>query len=421
MFDRVEIVVKAGDGGSGAVSFRREKFVPFGGPDGGDGGNGGDVIIRADASIDSLRVLSRRKIYRAEDGGNGQGQQKHGKKGSSLILPVPVGTMVSSKTQIADDALIADLAQPGQQAVVAKGGRGGLGNTHFASSTNQTPRIAQGGEPGEEHSIILEMKLIADVGIIGYPNVGKSTLLAAASAAHPKIASYPFTTRQPVLGVVEVGQRSLVVAEIPGLIEGAHLGRGLGHDFLRHVVRTKILIHLVAGSSASPLDDMIQVNNELSLFDSTLAHKPQLCAVNKIDLPEVQARLAEIKDAFSGAGIKAHFISAETGAGVAGLMAAAAELLSRATVAVAAGEKVRRKVFRPQPKSAGPDVHKDGDTFIVVAPELERIIARTGVTGAGMRGQLGQQLTRLGVSRALEKSGVKPGDRVRCGNLEWEW
>ena len=421
MFDRAEIEVKAGGGGNGAISFRREKFVPFGGPDGGDGGRGGDVIIIADASVDSLRLLARRRFYRAADGGNGKGRQKHGKKGADLMLTVPVGTMVSSKTQIADDALIADLEQPGQQAVVAKGGRGGLGNTHFASPTNQTPRIAQKGEPGEENSIILEMRLIADVGIIGYPNVGKSTLLAAASAARPKIASYPFTTREPVLGVVDVGGHSLVLAEIPGLIEGAHLGRGLGHDFLRHIVRTKILIHLVAGSSASPLDDMIRVNNELSLFDSALAHKPQLCAVNKIDLPEAQSRLAEIKDAFRGAGMEAFFISAATGEGVAELMAETLQLLGQATVAAAADEKRQKKVFRPQPKGAGPSVHKEGDTFVVVAPELERILVRTDATSPEVRGQLRGQIARLGIDRALQKRGVQPGDKIRCGNLKWEW
>ena len=421
MFDRVEIEVKAGDGGDGVVSFRREKFVPYGGPDGGDGGDGGDVIIMADSSVDSLRLFGRRRFYRAADGNDGKGKGKHGKKGENLILAVPEGTVVLRKTQIVDDALIADLEQPGQQVMVAKGGRGGLGNIHFALPTNQAPRIAQKGEPGEENSIILEIRLIADVGVIGYPNVGKSTLLAAASAAKPKIASYPFTTREPILGVAEVEQRSFVLAEIPGLIDGAHLGRGLGHDFLRHIVRTKILIHLVDGSSVSPIEDVMRVNAELSLFDSALAHKPQLCAVNKIDLPEVQARLAEIKDAFSCAGITVFFISAATKEGVSELMAETMKLLSQVTAEVEAGEKIHKKVFRPQPRGTGPSVHKEGDTFVVVAPELERIVARTGVTSPEVRWQLRKQLARLGISKALEKTGVKPGDRVRCGNLEWDW
>jgi len=421
VFDRAEIEVRAGAGGAGIVSFRREKYIPFGGPDGGDGGDGGDVIIRADPSVDSLRILSRKRFYRAADGRDGRGKKQHGKKGRNLVLTVPVGTVVSCKTQVSGDALIADLEQPGQQAVVVRGGRGGLGNTHFASSTNQAPQMAQRGEPGEENSIILEMRLIADVGIIGYPNAGKSTLLAAASAARPKVASYPFTTREPILGMVEVGRQSFVLAEIPGLIDGAHLGRGLGHDFLRHTMRTKILIHLVDGSSASPVENMIQVNAELGLFDSALAKKPQLVAVNKIDLPRVQARLAEIKGAFSSAGTTPLFVSAATGEGVAGLMAETIEVLHSFTVARGISEKAPVKVFRPRPRSTGPRVHKEGNAFVVEAPELERVLAGTDVTSPEVESQLRRHLARLGVSRALERAGVKPGDKVRCGNLEWDW
>jgi len=421
VFDRVGIEVRAGAGGAGVISFRREKHVPFGGPDGGDGGDGGGVIIRADSSVDSLLLFSRKKFYRASAGREGRGKRKHGKKGEDLILAVPVGTVVSYKTQIGNGALIADLEQPSQQVVVAKGGKGGLGNTHFTSSTNQAPEIALKGEPGEENSIMLEMRLIADVGIIGYPNVGKSTLLAAASAAKPKIASYPFTTREPILGVVEVGQRSFVLAEIPGLIDGAHLGRGLGHDFLRHIVRTKILIHLIDGSSASPVENMIQVNTELGLFDSALARKPQLVVVNKVDMPQVQARLAEIRGVFSSAGTTPLFISAATGEGVAELMMETIKVLHSATVERGASEKVPVKVFRPQPKSAGSRVYKEGNIFVVVAPELERIVARTDVTSSGVQWQLRKQLVKLGVSKALERAGVKPGDRVRCGDLEWDW
>jgi len=421
MYDRAEIRVRAGAGGNGVVSFRQEKFVPFGGPDGGDGGDGGDVIMMADGSVTSLRVFERKRFYRAADGGSGKGKKKHGKKGKNLILTVPVGTVVLYKTQVGGDAAIADLEEPGQQAVIARGGKGGLGNTHFASSTNQAPQIAQRGEAGEENSVILELRLIADVGIIGYPNVGKSTLLAACSAAKPKIASYPFTTREPILGLVEVGQRSFVVAEIPGLIDGAHLGRGLGHDFLRHITRTKILIHLIDGSSASPVEDMIQVNAELSLYDSALAQKPQLMVVNKIDLPQVQAQLTEIKDAFGAVGASPLFISAATGKGVFELMAEVMEMVTQVTVERGVGGKIVRKVFHPQPRVAGPSVHKEGDTFVVVAPELERIVARTDVSSPEVRWQIRRQFTRLGVSKALEKAGIKPGDKVRCGNLEWEW
>jgi len=422
MFDRVEIGVKAGNGGDGVISFRREKYVPFGGPDGGDGGYGGDVVIKAGSDVTTLRIFKHKRFYRAADGKDGMSKRKHGKKGKSLIVPVPLGTVVSHKMQIGDDAGIADLAQPGQQIVVARGGKGGLGNTHFASATNQAPRIAQKGEVGEEKSVILELRIIADVGIIGYPNVGKSTLLAAASAAKPKIASYPFTTREPILGAVEIGSRSFVLAEIPGLIGGAHLGRGLGHDFLRHIVRTRMLVHLIDGSSASPVEDMARVNTELSLFDSALAQKPQLVVVNKIDLPEVQACLAEVKDAFNSAGTVVIFISAATGEGVSELMAEISKMLAQITPPKWEGEeKIPMKVFRPRPRDTGTSVRKEGDTFVVAAPELERIVAGTDITSPEVRQQLNRRLAKLEVGKTLEKSGIKPGDRVRCGNLEWEW
>jgi len=421
MIDRAEIVVKAGDGGDGAVSFRREKFIPFGGPDGGDGGSGGDGIIEADASVSSLRKFTQKIFYRAADGKGGMAKKKHGRRGRDLVLTVPVGTVVLDKARAGEDALIADLGQPGQRVVVSGGGKGGWGNTHFTSSTHQAPQIAQKGETGEERSIILEMKLIADVGIIGYPNVGKSTLIAAVSAARPKIAGYSFTTRQPVLGVVDVNQQIFVVAEIPGLIDGAHLGRGLGHDFLRHVARTKVLIHLVDGSSATPLEDMIKVNAELGLFDSALAQKPQLLVVNKIDIPQVRARIDEIKDAFNSAGIKALFISAALGEGITELTTATLEMLSQVATREEAGGRIPWMVFRPQPRDTGASVHKEGDTFVVVAPELERIITGVDTTSAEVRWQLQRQLIRLGLVKALERAGVQPGDSVRCGNLEWEW
>ena len=419
MFDRAEVKVIAGRGGDGVVSFRREKFVPLGGPDGGDGGNGGSVIVRAVHSVTSLGAYQWKSVYRAENGGSGRGQRKHGKRGNDLILTVPEGTVVSSKIQLGDSAEIYDLLNSGQQVAVARGGRGGLGNTHFASSTNQAPHIAQKGELGKEKELILELRLIADVGIIGYPNAGKSSLLAAASAAKPKIASYPFTTLEPIPGVVEVNNDTFVMAEIPGLISGAHLGRGLGHDFLRHVIRTKLLIHLVDGSSPSPVEDMTRVNTELGLFDSTLASKPQIIAVNKIDLAEVQARLAELKKDFNSIGISPLFVSAVTGEGVRSLMTRVLEALGRV-----ADEDVSReaptKVFRPRPRGGRISVHREGDTFIVQAPGLERIIAGTGLSDPEARRQLNRQIRRPAVARALEKAGAKPGDKVRCGIMEWQ-
>ena len=418
MFDVAKITVRAGTGGDGAISFRREKFVPFGGPDGGDGGAGGNIVLKADEAITNLLMFGRKANYVAGYGGSGQGTKKHGKRGKDLVLNVPIGTMVQDGEGRGDDALVADLEQAGQRAIVARGGKGGLGNTHFTSSTNQAPRVAQKGEPGEERTLLLELRLIADVGIIGYPNVGKSTLLTSASAAKPRIADYPFTTQEPVVGVVEVGMETFVLAEIPGLIEGAHSGRGLGHDFLRHATRTRIYLHVLDGSSPSPAEDMTRVNTELGLYDATLARKTQLVVVNKIDQPEVRARLGEIVDTFRSIGIEPTAVSAATGEGIAELMIHAHDKLKQV------GEihyELPAKVFRPGPRSRGAVVSKDGDTFVVKAPALERLIARSQITDAVVRWQLNQQIERLGVNRALKQAGVVPGDKVRCGEMEWEW
>ncbi len=370
--------------------------------------------------MDNLRRYRQKRIYKAEHGRNGGGNRRHGKNGEDLVLLVPPGTIVEKITETGSWEFIADLEKSGDEIVAVRGGKGGWGNTHYVSSTNQAPHIAQRGEDGEECRISLEMRLIADVGIIGYPNAGKSTLLAAASAAKPKIASYPFTTIEPALGVVEVGQDIFVMAEIPGLIEGAHLGKGLGHDFLRHAMRTKILIHLVSGNDEAPLEDMIRVNAELAMFDPSLAQKQQIIALNKIDLSGVKSRLADIRKTLAGAGIKAHYISAVTGKGVAELMKDAMKLLKSTT----AGEKRKSlpaKVFRPKPREAPVSVSKHDGEYVVSAPELERVIAGAGANPSEIRWQLNNQLKRLGVNKELEKAGVKPGDKIRCGEMEWEW
>ena len=420
MIDRVEIRLVAGNGGDGAISFRREKFVPYGGPDGGDGGGGGDVVIRADGSTDSLLRYRYKRLYRAGKGGNGRGSRRHGRNGRDIVLPVPEGTVVTDKTESDNVYSMADLEKAGTEVVAARGGSGGRGNTHYATSTNQAPHVAQRGEPGEERTVLLEMRLIADVGIIGYPNVGKSTLLAATSAATPKVASYPFTTIEPILGVVELDQDRFIMAEIPGLIEGAHRGKGLGHDFLQHMLRTRIIIHLVDGSSESPIEELVHINEELALYDQALAQKPQVIAVNKIDLPEVQGRLKAIKQEFATAGIKSSFISAATGQGVVELMREAAGAL-RAVTAVKEDKKPAGKVFRPKPRDAGVVINRVGDVYNVSIPGLERIITGPGASPAELRWQFNNQLTKLGVNKALEKAGVKPGSKIRCGELEWEW
>jgi GTPase len=316
--------------------------------------------------------------------------------------------------------LLADLGSVGEGIIVAAGGKGGYGNVHFKSSINQAPRIAQKGEAGEARDISLEMRLIADVGIIGYPNAGKSTLLAAASAATPKIADYPFTTLEPVLGVVEVGSETFVMAEIPGLIEGAHLGKGLGIDFLRHAMRTKILIHIISGDSPSPSEDMLKINSELAAFDISLAKKPQIVVVNKIDLPEVAEKLADLKAELSGAGIKAHYISAATGKGVSELMAAAQDILKTEAGAAKSPEPVV-KVFHPQPREPRIRVVREGEEFVIYAPGLDRIIAGGGTTPGELRWQLNFQLEKFGVNKILQQAGVNRGDKIRCGDLTWEW
>jgi GTP-binding protein len=346
--NKAEILVGGGNGGDGVVSFRHEKFVPLGGPAGGDGGDGGNVYIIADRNVTNLRYFRRKRSFRAMSGKSGGKQKKHGAKGDDLVIKVPLGTMIFLKEE-EQEVLLADLSQQGRKVLVAKGGSGGLGNVHFATSTNQAPRTATKGKPGEEHRIVLDLKLIADVGIIGYPNVGKSTLLAAVSKAKPKIADYPFTTREPALGVVEVGMKTLVLAEVPGLVDGAHLGRGLGHEFLRHAERTKVLLHVLDGSSQSIIDDIGNLKRELSLYKPEMAQKPQVAVVSKIDLPEVQARLPEIEQLFHTLGIKAFFISAITRQGLSELMSEVIRVLAEVQAGCTDSEEPMA-IFRPKPK-----------------------------------------------------------------------
>lgn len=346
--DRADIIVFGGDGGDGVVSFRHEKFVPLGGPDGGDGGGGGNVYVVADRGVTTLNYFKRKRRFKAMSGKGGGKQKKHGAKGNDLAISMPLGTMVFLK-EGEQETLLADLSQQGQKVLVAKGGRGGLGNVHFATSRNQAPKTATKGELGEEHHLVLDLKLIADVGIIGYPNAGKSTLLAAMSKARPKIADYPFTTLEPAFGVVEVGMKVFVLAEIPGLIDGAHLGKGLGHEFLRHAERTKVLIHLIDGSSPSIIDNMNKLSTELALYKPEMAQKPQLVAVNKIDLPEVQARLTEIRQLFGSVGIKVFLVSAITKQGLPELISEIISMLAMVREE-APGAESPIAVFRPKPK-----------------------------------------------------------------------
>ncbi len=325
--DQVDIHVAAGDGGKGCLSFRREKFVPRGGPDGGDGGAGGSVYIAATPRKNTLVDFRFHPEFEARSGQHGQGSNRTGQQGHDLEIEVPIGTLVYERSPDGELRLLADLAQSGQRVLLAKGGRGGLGNARFATATNRAPRKTQPGEPGESKSLRLELKLLADVGLVGFPNAGKSTLIARISAARPKIADYPFTTLTPNLGVVSMSDdRSFVVADVPGLIEGAHAGQGLGHQFLRHIERTKVLVHLVDVSSASgrdPVQDFETINEELRLLDRNLAAKPQLVAANKIDALDEPERLAALERRVKKARLRLFRISGVTGEGVPALLEAA--------------------------------------------------------------------------------------------------
>ncbi len=328
LVDRARITIKAGDGGDGLATFRREKYVPRGGPDGGDGGRGGDVFLEVDPQLNTLLRFQYEQRFEADRGGSGGSGRKHGRDGKDIVIKVPPGTVV--RTTIEGEPYSVDLVRPGERLLAAGGGKGGLGNTHFTTSTHQAPRIAELGQPGEEYELELELKLIADVGLIGFPNAGKSTLLAASSAARPKIANYPFTTLSPNLGVAQVGDQTFVIADIPGLIEGAHAGVGLGHDFLRHVERTRVLVHVLDAAGVEgrdPLSDFEQINEELRLYQPELAERPQVVALNKQDLPEARTNLARLKRKLPVDKQMIFAISAATGEGVPPLLQRVAALL----------------------------------------------------------------------------------------------
>jgi len=343
------IRVGGGHGGDGCVSFRREKYVPFGGPDGGDGGAGGSVVVVASPNIVDLGLMRRKKEFVAENGRRGSGWRKRGRRGEDLAISVPVGTMVFTKADSGEEILLADLRTPGQKVLVATGGRGGLGNARFATAVNQAPEIASKGESGEERRIVLEVKLITDICIVGHPNSGKSALLSAISRAKPEIADYPFTTRQPILGVIPDDRRDFIVAEIPGLVEDAHLGKGLGNEFLRHAERTKLLIYLLDGSSPTVIDGLSTLEKEIALYKG-LSHKPKIVAVNKIDLPEVQARLPDVKQRLAKLGVPVFYISAVSGQAVLELVRKAKEMVDQASQDEEIIAQAQITVFRPKPR-----------------------------------------------------------------------
>src|SRR5215211_7694849 len=416
--DQVKIHVKSGKGGDGMMHFRREKFIPLGGPDGGDGGKGGDVIFEVKTTLNTLSSYRQNQKFKAEDGVKGGPSQMSGRYGNDLILYVPPGTLLFDAET---GELIGDLMGPGQQLRVCKGGRGGRGNQHFATSRNQVPRTAERGEPAEEKRIKLELKLIADIGLIGVPNAGKSTLLSVLTNARPKIAPYPFTTLEPNLGVANIDDDTTVVlADIPGLIEGASHGVGLGHDFLRHIQRTRVLIHLLDGLSEDPVADYSQINSELSLFDPNLAKKPQIVALNKIDQPEVQERLADIQREFKKLGVELMTISALARTNTRELLVKAYQKLAETPPL----EEVEGPlpVYKPKEDPREFNItHEGANEWRVSGVSIERAASMTYWQHDGSVRRFQRIMEALGVDEALRKAGVQEGDTVAIGEFELEW
>lgn len=414
--DEVEVFVGSGKGGDGMVHFHREKYVNRGGPDGGDGGRGGNVILKATPHVNTLSAFRHKARYIAPDGARGGISNSSGRSAKDLIILVPEGTMIFDKDT---GELMGDLVKEDDVLVVCRGGRGGLGNQHFASAHNQAPRTAERGEPGEEHLLRLELKLIADVGIVGVPNAGKSSFLAAVTNARPKIANYPFTTLEPNLGVAELDMNTtLVLADIPGLIEGAHMGVGLGDSFLRHIQRTRILIHVIDGLSTDPIADFTQINNELALFDPDLIKKPQIVVFNKVDLPEVQERWEQVKNELEGRGYFPMAISALQRENLRPVLWKAVELLKTApepelTEAL--------PIYRPVEDKRAFTIERTEDGWRVKGAAIERAAAMTYWEYEGSVRRFQKLMGILGVEEALRKDGIQEGNMVSIGEFELEW
>lgn len=415
--DYAKIYVKGGDGGNGIVAFRREKYVPMGGPSGGDGGRGGNVIFVADEGLKTLMDFRYKKHFKAGRGEHGQGKNMHGRSGEDLIVKVPVGTVIK------DDAtgeVIADLTQHGQEVIVARGGRGGRGNARFVNSVNRAPTFAENGEPGEERWIRLELKLLADVGLVGFPNAGKSTLISRISAARPKIADYPFTTLVPNLGVVKTKSHdTFVVADIPGLIENAAEGAGLGHDFLRHIERTKVLLFLLDTAQTEGRDvlqDYEILRNELRKYNPELLKRPYLIVANKMDIPEAKVNLERLRKAYGED--KVHPISAVTGEGIEELIEKTWELLKSVPEDLHVGEE---RVVRRYEEEVPFVINKVDGVYEVSGKRIEKLVAMTNFnTEEGLK-RFQYAVIKMGLEDALKEMGIKEGDIVRIKDFEFEY
>lgn len=416
--DVARIFVKGGDGGRGSNAVRREKFVEYGGPWGGDGGRGGNVIFVVDSGLNTLIDFKYQKHFKAERGEIGDTKGMHGAKGGDLVVKVPPGTVIKN-----DDTgeVMYDLTQPGQQVVIAKGGRGGRGNMRFQTRENNMPTFYEKGEPGEEFWLLLELKVMADVGLVGFPNAGKSTFLSRVSAAKPKVANYPFTTLNPILGVVDVGDgRGFVLADIPGLIEGAHAGVGLGHEFLRHVERTKVLIHVLDGGGTEgrdPLEDFQIIHNELEQFNPDLVTRPTLVAFNKMDLPEAQDNLPRVKAELEKLGHEVFPISGVTGEGMKPLLQRAADLVA-AYVPPAEPEPEAVKVYRPKEEEF--QIYGENGVWYVKGKEIEKLVAMTMWENDDAIKRFVKIMKSMGIEDRLREYGAVDGQTIRIADIEFE-
>jgi len=414
--DEAKISVASGKGGDGAVHFRREKYVPRGGPDGGDGGRGGDVVLRVKHTMNTLHSFQFNQKFLASPGGNGAKQKMTGRSANTLYIDVPPGTLVYD-----DDTgeLLGDLVERDQELLICKGGRGGKGNVHFVSARHQVPRVGEKGEPGEEKNLRMELKLIADVGIVGVPNAGKSSFLAAVTNATPKIADYPFTTLEPNLGVVNpYMENSLVLADIPGLIEGAHLGAGLGDAFLRHIQRTRVLIHMLDGLSEDPIADFSQINSEMALFDPALKQKSQLVIFNKMDVPEVQEKWPKVKKALELKGYQPMAISALIHQDLQPVLWKVLELVQKAPEPEVTEEM---PIYRPKDDPNDFHIEMDEGGFRVIGKAIERAAKMTYWEHEGSLRRFQKLLETLGVEEALRDMGIEEGQSVYIDDYELEW
>ena len=414
MIDLAEIHVISGAGGNGAVSYRREKFVSMGGPDGGDGGRGGDILMEADEGLTTLAHFRHRRVYKAQSGVSGQGQKRHGANGKPLLLKVPVGTVIEA------EGASWDLDKHGDRIVVVQGGDGGRGNSRFANSVRQAPGFAEKGLPGEELSLQLELKLLADVGLVGLPNAGKSTLLRAVSNAVPDVGDFPFTTLEPVLGVVEMGIDAFVMADLPGLIEGAHEGVGLGLQFLRHVERTRVIVHVLDASADDPAADYETVCREMELHDPRILEKPEIIALNKVDLPEARERAESLRSAFPGRDVL--LVSGATSEGTRELLQRLLRMIQESSrVALAPEAAASIPVLRPRGRERLDVEELETGVFAVRGARAEEDALKLGEGGYEALEELQDRLKRMGLEKGLRRAGAKPGALLRVGDVELEW